>query len=745
MSEIKNDCTEQVGNVDNTVPLKSWYGELTAKINNWLSPGILLDDTYAMAPTPAGMKRMLLDNQRTILQAVLDFEAHAVITNLDSLCPELRTYANSVIITEPPGSGKTIICIALVMMRISPAPRPIIDIGNNNSVSFHSYSSITRKFPPHRIFKCTVITVSCGVFNQWENEIRLFSNLRVLSIIDVKAFRKFHILVTTDIEQLNNYDIILIKNGKMTGFCSSDYVEPCNRNSTSVDLYSKFVESIRGIVVHRVIHDDIDMSKLPTITSKINSFVTINISATRKRYSTGSVRSCYDGITNPWHYTKYPTFGIGAVMNFAPYTGILSIRNSTEFISRSLQRVKINFHFHELVNPQANLFNMIGGMIGNNEANAIMEMLNGEAFDEATARLGVQATSVGDMFKRMLGNRFEERQLYNSTLDFITNLDLNVIVQMDEPPEEEVYHQKHFYAKKPVEYSYPQFETRMNLVWDKCEESLVETNVIIERFQQNICEGLCDICKSGLNEQSIVVMVCCGKPYHQKCAFATSNIRNRGGYVSCSCPHCKTGMDPRIAFVSITGMALEDIIDHDESIIEVDEVKSDDETEEKKTPLTATKLDVMIDIINGTNEFPGRPIEALYGSAGFIDKGNRDNRKAQTLIFTRFKESIKKIAERLTADNVEFRFLKGSTQQMFDIGEDFRNGKFRALVVSGEHQAAGRSFQYADRLIFMHKIRDDNIATQICGRIDRYGRTSNGSIHMLCYKNTEQMNVTYLE
>jgi hypothetical protein len=728
---------------------RRWYVDTIATKGStfWGEPTHMLDGSYAMADTPPNMKRMLLDNQRTILSAVLDFESKDIYeySVFDGSIP-IKVHHSSCIINEPPGSGKTIICIALMAMRQSPKPRTLMTTCNNPCNNTWVYK---RTFPPHRVFPCTVVTVSRGVFKQWESEIAGFSDLKVLSIIDVRAFRKFCVMLDSDIESLRKYDVILIKNGKMSGYCSSGYVEPVNRNNTTVDLYRKFVEAIRGIAVWRVINDDIDMSKLPSPTSQINTYSTINISATKKRYING--RNLHDEIynKNPWFRMRFPTFNINDAMNAEPYNTALCIRNTQEFVARSLQRVLIHFRLHKLNNPEANLINMIGGIMRPGDAADIMEMLNGEAFDDVTQRLHVQATSIGDIFQRMLGSRFDDRQKYNSTLNFINDLDLDTIDAMNEPPDGEVYYQKHFFEKKQVNYNYPGFEDKMNAVWDKCEEGLTETNIIIERFQQNICEGLCDICKSGLNKRDIVIMICCGKPYHQKCAFATSNIRNYNGRVSCSCPHCKKNMDPREAFVSINGCTLTDIVEYDEAddikepinVEETEEVKKDNNAID---PEKATKMDIMLDIINGGGDITGKRIKSLYGSAGFVDKGNRPNEHAQTLVFTRFRESIKKIEERLKLDGVNYRVLKGSTQNMYDIGEDFRKGKFRVLVVNGEANAAGRSFQYADRLIYMHHIADTNIATQIAGRIDRFGREWNGHIHILTWKESEHMEVEYL-
>ena len=283
--------------VDEDQPGKSWYESFASKLALIHRPGgtsyikipeqISLTEQNKMVDTPATIKRQLLDNQRTQLAAIMEFESKTAF-EFESEYMTMTCHHSGIRESEDPGSGKTIISIALVGSGISPTPRPIINPvrpmwrGYGKKAKRTAYATI-REFPEDRVFPCTVFTVSRGVFGQWEDEFKRFSSARVLSISNVNAFRLFYVMVQSDLQSLRNYDVILLKNGKMTGHCPSPYVEHINRNSTAVNLYSKFVELVRNIMFWRVINDDIDMSKLPSPTPVINAYSTINISATAKK------------------------------------------------------------------------------------------------------------------------------------------------------------------------------------------------------------------------------------------------------------------------------------------------------------------------------------------------------------------------------------------------------------------------------------------------------------------------------
>jgi len=752
-----NEYAESDSDDDFDQHIISWYNRFTddvsvehrydGRTSIIIPPRKYLHRYHTVADTPVGMSRQLLDNQRTLLSALLEFESN-VSFGCDSRYIDFTIHHSGIRVSEDPGAGKTIISIALVASKIMPKARPIMCVDdNNNRYASSSDYAVIREIPDHHVFPCTIITVSRGVFGQWEDEIAKFSDLKVFSVVDVNAFRTLYIMVTSNLEELRTYDIILIKNGKMTRPCCSQYVEPINRYITSVEMHRKFTEMVRKFVFWRVINDDLDMSKLPAPTSRINAYSTINISATKKKYI---IRNNYphhtERVVDPWFAMRFPFVNINNVMN-NEWTENMQLCNTKEFISHSLQRVKIHFRLRRVYNREGALINMLGGMIGDpNGSREIIEMLNGEAFDEAADKMGVSATSVGDIFRRILGNKHDDRQTYRTTLDFISTLDLDAIDEMDEPPDNDVYHQKHFYEQKPVMYRYPAFETKMNAVWDKCEEGIRESDILINRFQLNICEGSCTICTTGMDKQNLLIMLCCGKSFHQKCAFATANIRsNFKGQLTCMCPHCKSMMDPRSAFMTINGCSLTDIVEFDEAAVE--DVVADEEGVEpaSRDYKKATKLDHMVDIINGTNLYDSENIESEHGVAGFVEKDDRPLDQMQTVVFTRFGKSIKKIDERLTEDGISHRVLCGHIGTVKTTLRDFENACFKVLVVNGEKNAAGITMSFADNLIFMHDIADINISKQIVGRIDRYGRKYAGYVYRINYEHEVPAHVRVIE
>lgn len=689
-----------------------------------------MGDSDIMCHTPPGLKVQLLDNQRTLLAALLDYESHTTITKVVHQMTFNIKY-NCVRLSEIPGSGKTIVIIALVVLKQEPKPRPIINnIEDAYTKNAHQY--ITRIFPPHRVLPCTVVIVPRSVFGQWNMEISKFSNLKVLQIVDVKALRRLYNMIDIDLDELRTYDIILVKIGTISGPCPSSYIEPINRNRDTISLYNKFSELVRPYAFWRVVYDDIDMAKMPTLFGRINSYSTIAVSATSKYHKKSSRIAPYDSACSIWETCRYPYTTLSNIVH-DPFINAAQIKNSDEFVARSLQRVKIHFKLRVVSNKHNMLFNMIGTMIPPELSRQILEALNGDALDAASDLLGIKSKSPSDIFRKLLGDKFNERDKYNSTLRFIETIDLNHIDTLDPPPQGEVYHKKHFYEKKPIDYNYDNFEDRMNQVWDDCTDGLKETSTVIDRFQLKLCEGICGICTDGLNNKDIVIMNCCGQPFHNTCAFASSHIRKDfTGRMTALCPHCKVTMDPRLAFTSVSNANLVDIIEFDDTA-EVEEKECKEEKEEKEDD--PTKMDHMVDIINGTNRYPTQDTPADYDVAGFVDMPTRPSAEQQTIIFTRFEQSIKKICERLTDDGINYAVYGGHINHMSTALAGFNNGSIKVLVINGEKNASGITLSAADNLIFMHHINDVAIARQIVGRIDRYGRKYAGYVYRINYEN----------
>jgi uncharacterized DUF497 family protein len=57
------------------------------------------------------------------------------------------------------------------------------------------------------------------------------------------------------------------------------------------------------------------------------------------------------------------------------------------------------------------------------------------------------------------------------------------------------------------------------------------------------------------------------------------------------------------------------------------------------------------------------------------------------------------------------------------------------MIINSTKHCSGLNLQTATDLIFAHKIIDKDIQSQVAGRIQRMGRTTQARIHFMLYKN----------
>lgn len=343
----------------------------------------LLDESFTSVDTPPGFKGALLPHQGVVISALLDLE-----NNRKLQVAGHRVESNAIVLSEPFGSGKTIILLSLILL--NPIPKAFPFMANHAvlcATKKPEYHQIKIKYVGTKLINHTLIVVGASVLIQWFEAIKQFTPLRVVKIdnyYDIVKFRKSYE------KNSARADIILLKNGLMSG--NLDGVDTLQCRSS--------VAAMAGITTGgcwaRVIFDDFDSIKIPTGITMLPALSTIFVSAT-KNYA----HTKYAGTS--WLNSIYTP--LSGVINDSTLFTNFNIRSHEDFISASISMPNINAYACIYDNPDDNYIKLIGAM---GDMDNIMEMLNGDAINAAADALNIKTTSIADIFEKLLDTKYDQ-------------------------------------------------------------------------------------------------------------------------------------------------------------------------------------------------------------------------------------------------------------------------------------------------------------------------------------------------
>lgn len=698
---------------------------------------ISLDGTFMHCPAPPGFKTSLLPHQQSVLSAMLALEKDGKIKGQthdaqEDLIHTFNTCAGY--LSEKFGSGKTVMILALITASRMPSNRKIYQVcrytPSSRNLAKSSYF-IEKEYCEENILKPALLFVASSVVLQWKKAVKDFTGLKIFSVSGVYDLRRLYILIKN--KTINEYDLVLVKNGNVTGkFDIDGYIEDVNHNRTQRKIYNIMANISRYLCWSRVIIDDYDIIKLPRPTPLISGLFTWFISATRAHISS---TSCERPEHNTLHnILTYHNIDMRSLEASGHLTTTLNICNDEKYAEKSLSVGKPAFWAHVLVNENKRYVQMIGAMAGE-KSYEIMEMLNGDAIGTAAEHAGIKSDNITDIFKKILQGQYDKYILSTNTLDWINALDIPGFEFLDEPNDDDVYHQKHVYAQRPIEYKYPDIKRKVLRVRDICVLDKNESGIAINRVKDNIKEGDCPVCCGDLNDDDAIIVKCCGKILCAECGIHGTNLTRYQGSIRGRCPNCRT----QIGFTDLifinSDFDLESIINEKpKGGSEITDTCGDAKTEEKKDK---TKFDILQKIVLG-KELPNKMrknviIPGMIMGINELPEAAPEHRKV--IIFSKFDESLNDIEKRMTDVGIKYKRLGGTALQIHDIATEFQdsfNGT-NILLINGEKYASGLNLQSATDLVFMHKIMSKAIESQIIGRIQRLGRKNKAHVHYILY------------
>jgi hypothetical protein len=102
------------------------------------------------------------------------------------------------------------------------------------------------------------------------------------------------------------------------------------------------------------------------------------------------------------------------------------------------------------------------------------------------------------------------------------------------------------------------------------------------------------------------------------------------------------------------------------------------------------------------------------------------------LVFSRFDNGFSKITEQLLVNNIRYGELKGNTNHMMNVLNDFRVGNIKVILLNTQYAGSGIDISYATDVVIFHSMDIDK--QQAIGRAQRVGRSDSLIVHNLCYE-----------
>ena len=668
-------------------------------------------------------------------------------------------FTTSALLSEPGGSGKTFICLALITLQPEPTPFPMVygvSAADPQSTSF----TVTKKLTggDARIAS-TLIVVGTSVFEQWRYNITERMNKLVLGVKDYHSMRTFQAL--HERKAISRYPIVLMRNAPMTGEFVIGGKKIPNQSRSSLEVMHMLTA---GNVWNRVIIDDYDTIGIPLNAPTPNSLFTWYVSASRKTQA--DMISCKT-VSISTQLTEQPT--VLQTLRCPLVNGIYNLRVSTKFRRASKSIPIVKFYKYMYANPDDNYIRALHG-INDEAAREMVQMLNGDAIGEAAARVGIQATSVADIFKKMLDDKYDAFILAKKQLAF-AKVQRDELDYVEEAFDDEG-RQKGYSAnalekirarilkmKDPeIKYFAPPLLDLFDAIMTEAKKEVEKTGKAIDRMIENIRLGGCQRCKLDLDKDtSVFIIKCCGLVicsicFPKACKLGVHYDRNvRGAIHGAKCAQCLRFLDMKQDLI---------FLDRDFDIERLLSASGDEgeqtcsncgcfececKEEEEDIPeviddlatIKNPKVRALLEIIRGQKpenrkEFTRTNMVLMEGDE-YIPQPT--DIKKKVLVFAHYEETLDLVTEQLIAFNIKFLRIGGNADEVYQTLQRFRKGDYTVLLINSSQRCAGMSMEFVTDEVFMHEVLDKHVAGQLAARAQRYGRETSLNIHYLCYHN----------
>ena len=412
----------------------------------------------------------------------------------------------------------------------------------------------------------------------------------------------------------------------------------------------------------------------------------------------------------------------------------LNVRNDIAFIKSSTDVPIIKFYSIKVVNPNDIYVALLNNM-NIEQASAITEMLNGDAFSAAASAAGIISTSVADIFEKILGGQFKQYVFAGDLLEFISHVRTLDLIEMSQHPDRSnaKYGKRDLLNFVEPEYKYPGLTKILDTTEEEYYAIKKTSGNAIQRVKDNIKNGACPICRENLTDTNeTAIAKCCGMVFCGTCGITGQKLKGNA-LNSGTCANCRAKINIK-DMIYIENFDLEKIENEEfeeDDINKLGPLDADDLTE---GPIS--KYNIITKIILG-RKLPTYERIDLY--IPNIMKGSAhcgDTSIHKVLVFANFEESLKIVIKELDKDKILYWRLSGHVRDIHVATSAFTSCETScALVINSAINCSGLNLQTATDLIFVHNIKDISIESQVIGRGHRMGRSTSLNVWYLHYDN----------
>lgn len=534
-------------------------------------------------------------------------------------------------------------------------------------------------------------------------------------------------------------------------------------------MYNR-VALIRNVCWSRVVIDDFNHDETPHSCLFINSLFTWFVSSTNNTDKKPKYTPNYSHVDKIQNLGDVIELGLISSTETIKYNDLLfeyvNIRTKKEYIASTMEIPYPKFRIAHFINPNERYVSLVNALSGN-EISRVMEMLNANAIGEAAKAVGIQSNKIKDVFKKILGDKY---QAYIDSTNLIEFIDFQLQNEGEWLPiemcneEKKTYGKRDLYAFKPIEYRYPNILNFLKEAKEEQKEINKVNGAAVDRVRSNIKQGDCPVCGDSLMEKDVTINLCCCLVLCSNCGINSQKLKEHYSQLSGGiCAQCRQ----QIAITDLVFIGSDDIrisqlekaniaeLDAEDLVVEEKiEEEPEDIQEETKSELPeyitklretipdevspkTTKIDGIIRILVG-KPLRNTPVDIhidnmMKGTCRLKEKEVR-----KLLVFANYDESLNDIEKKLVELHIKFWKLEGTPNQRSKIALDFQMcAEPCILIVNSSKHCAGLNLQTATDLIFYHYIIDPAIETQVAGRGHRIGRFSPLNVWYFCYQSEE--------
>jgi hypothetical protein len=680
----------------------------------------------------------LMLHQQIDAAAMLLLEEQGYLTDISD---NRRVEATCGVMTENFGAGKTIIIGAVITKRQTPPIRPqwlfVPSYVGNRINPCESYM-IRREFAPEAVLRPNLIFAESSVILQFETQITTFFNLRVLTVRHVKELQILYARMKNG--TINEFDVVLAKNGIITGDLKLARPEKCNNGKHQrkiVNMIANMTSEL-GVAWSRVWYDDYDMASRVRSNAAPAALWSWYVSATMNQSKT----KIQDDVEHETlvEILRHHRTNLQHLMQNNIFRNALNVRTDPELVDKSVNIGTPTFWKYETVNPNKKLIHMIGEMAGE-QAREIMDALNADAIGAAAKAAGIEETDIASIFKRVLEKQYYAYQRARVTLDFIALIDKDELAgdTLPAPHEGDSYTMKDVYDRRPIDYAYPDILGKVERVEQECKEALQTSGKAIERMKDSLKDGDCPVCCGSFEGDDAIVVTCCAKVMCADCGIKATRM-GRGHGVSGKCPSCTRAISIKSMIFINKDFDINSLIDEN-AIGDALAAPAPRPPDEEKSSgegiecIALSKHETLVHIIRGS-QFRDRQEMKNVQIVGLL-QGSRElppPAARKFVVFSKYEESLESLEKTFAKNNLKYSKMGGTADELRAKARAFNEtDDIPILLINGEKYASGINLQNATDLVFMHKIKDPAVEAQIMGRIQRIGRTCAATIHYVVY------------